>query len=173
MTPLRAIQLGLWTLAALLFVATLWPFVAGIGADDNGAGAQRRAARPFLVPSAADLALPPLESFSETLNRPLFTATRRPPSPLAVLQGQQAPPPAPEKTGPRGEKLVIGTYLLNGIVIDGARKLMLLKHVTSGKTLRVAEGETLDDWLVQSVTQDQVVLKRGDREDRVALHERR
>lgn len=174
MTPLRLIQTGLWTLAALLLVATIWPFVVPASPGDGDA-AGRRPARPFLVPSVADLALPPLETFSETLNRPLFTATRRPPSPLTSLHGQAAAPgPAtPERTGPKGERLLLGTYLLNGIVVAADRKIVMLKHVGSGKTLRVGEGETLDDWTVASVTADQVTLRRGDREEKMSIRERK
>lgn len=174
MTPLRLIQTGLWTLAALLLAATVWPFVAPASPGDGEASA-RRPARPFLVPSAADLALPPLETFSETLNRPLFTATRRPPSPLAALHGQAAPaaPAPPERTGPKGERLLLGTYLLNGIVVAGDRKIVMLKHAGSGKTLRVGEGDTLDDWTVSSVSADQVTLRRGDREEKMSIRERK
>ncbi|MCC7046319.1 MAG: hypothetical protein IT562_06365 [Alphaproteobacteria bacterium] len=174
MTAARALPVALWALAAVLLGASLWPFLASIPLDEGAAGAARRPKQPFLAPSAADLALPPLESFSETLNRPLFTATRRPPSPLAVLQGQQAAaPPAPEKTGPKGEKLVLGTYLLSGIVVSADQKIVLLKHATSGKSLRLSEGETLDDWQLATVAPDYVILRRGDREERVSIRERK
>ena len=174
MTPLRMIQVGLWALAALLLLATVWPFVAPSPVGD-GDGATRRPARPFLVPSAADLALPPIETFAETLGRPLFTATRRPPSPLATLHGQQAAPATatPERTGPNGERLLLGTYLLNGIVIAGPQKLVMLKHVGTGKAIRVTEGQALDDWTVASVTADQVVLRRGEKEERMSIRERK
>jgi len=175
MTPLRAVQLGLWALAALLFVATVYPFVAtGPGADD--AAPARRAAAPLLVPSVADLALPPLETFAETLKRPVFTATRRPPSPLAALQGQAgaaAPSATPQRTGPNGEKLLLGTYLLNGIVVASDRKIAMLKHLGTGKALRIGEGDTLDNWQVAAITADAIVIRQGDREEKVALGERR
>ena len=174
MTAARAIPIALWALAAVLFGATVWPFLVAVPLGDGEAGAARRQTRPFLAPSAADLALPPVESFSETLNRPLFAATRRPPSPLAVLQGQQgAPPPSLEKTGPKGEKLVLGTYLLSGIVVTSDQKIVLLKHVGTGKSLRLAEGEALDDWKIATVAPDYVILRRGDREERVSLRERK
>lgn len=175
MTALRVLQGGLWALAALLVVVAIWPILAPAGGGEGDLAA-RRPARPFLVPSVADLALPPVETFSETLTRPLFTATRRPPSPLAALHGQQgapAPAPTPERTGPKGEKLLLGTYLLNGVVVAGPQKLVMLKHMGSGKSLRVAEGEILDDWTVATITSDQVTLRRGDREEKVSLRERK
>jgi len=172
-TAPRAVPIGLWGLAALLLGLAVWPFLVAVPLGD-GTSAARRQSDPFLAPSAADLALPPLESFSETLNRPLFTATRRPPSPLAALQGQQPPAPqAPERTGPKGEKLVIGTYLLNGIVVTPEQKLVLLKHAVSGKSLRVAEGETLDDWKVETIAPEYVILRRGDREERTSIRDRK
>jgi hypothetical protein len=172
-TAARAIPIALWALAAVLFGATVWPFLVAVPLGDGEAGAARRQTQPFLAPSAADLALPPLETFSETLNRPLFAATRRPPSPLAVLQGQQGATPTTEKTGPKGEKLVLGTYLLSGIVVTSDQKIVLLKHVTSGKSLRVAEGEMLDDWKIATVAPEYVILRRGDREERVSIRERK
>jgi general secretion pathway protein N len=172
-TPARAIPIVLWAVAAMLLGATVWPFLAALPAGDGAPAASRRASQPFLAPSAADLALPPLETFSETLSRPLFLATRRPPSPLAALQGQPGPAPQPEKTGPKGEKLVLGTYLLSGIVVSTDQKIVLLKHVTSGKSLRLAEGETLDDWKIATVAPEYVILRRGDREERVSIRERK
>jgi len=170
----RALPIALWAIAAMLFGAAIWPFLVAVPIGDGAAGAARRQSQPFLAPSAADLALPPLESFSETLNRPLFTATRRPPSPLAALQGQQAAAPAqPERTGPRGEKLVLGTYLLNGIVVTPEQKIVLLKHAVSGKAVKVSEGEALDDWTVATVAPEYVILRRGDREERVSIRERK
>jgi hypothetical protein len=171
-TPARAVPLALWGLAALLLGATAWPFLAPLPAGGGDAGVARGRQQPFLAPSAADLALPPLEAFSETLNRPLFVATRRPPSPLAALQGQQ-PPSQPERTGPKGEKLVLGTYLLSGIVVSAEQKIVLLKHAATGKSLRVSEGDMLDDWKVATVAPDHVILRRGDREERVSIRERK
>jgi general secretion pathway protein N len=173
-TAARAIPVALWGLAAVLLAVTVWPFLVSAPLGEGDAGAARRQSQPFLAPSAADLALPPLETFSETLSRPLFAATRRPPSPLAALQGQQGvPPPTQEKTGPKGEKLVLGTYLLSGIVVTSDQKIVLLKHATSGKSLRLAEGETLDDWKIATVAPDYVILRRGDREERVSIRERK
>lgn len=174
MSPARALPIALWAVAAALLAAAAWPFLVSVPIGDGGTGAARQKAQPFLAPSAADLALPPLESFSETLNRPLFTATRRPPSPLAALQGQQAPAPVqPERTGPRGEKLVLGTYLLNGIVVTPEQKIVLLKHAVSGKAIKLSEGDNLDDWTVATVAPEYVILRRGDREERVSIRERK
>jgi len=170
----RMLPAGLGLVAMLLLIATIWPFVAGVpDAEPKGAPAAGQAAR-LLVPSPADFSLPPLETFSETLNRPLFTATRRPPSPLASLQGDAGPPAPtpPAATGPKGEKLVLGIYLLRGIVVTSDSKLVLLKHATTGKSLRLTEGQKLDDWTVATIAPDHLVLSRGDQKQSVTLHDK-
>lgn len=172
MSAARAIQIALWFAAALLLGATAWPFLVAVPVTDRDPGAAR-SAKPLLPAALADLSLPPIETFSETLNRPLFTATRRPPSPLAVLQGQGEAPPAARPTGPKGEKLVLGRYLLRGIVVTAEQKIVLLTQAGTNKSLRLKEGDKLDDWKIATVAPDHVVLTQGDKQEKVTLRDKK
>lgn len=177
MSPARITQAVLWSIAGLLLVATVWPFVTSVGTDGAGTLAPGRASKPFTTPAVGDLALPPQETFSATLNRPLFTATRRPPSPLATLQGQSGPPPEPSQpvlsSGPKGARLILGAYYLRGVVVTPERKLVLFQHQATGRSLRLGEGEKLDGWTVASIASNEVVLRNGERKEAIPLHERK
>ena len=163
----RAMIAALWLLAAALLGATVWPFVLGGSADLAGMAA--RQAAPVAPPSPADLALPPVESFAETLNRPLFTATRRPPSPGELLQGEGAKlmPPAG-----KGEKVILGKYLLRGVVVTPEQKLLLLKRQDTGAAMRLKEGDALDDWRIAAIAQDHLILSKGSQQERVNLRDK-
>ena len=176
MNAARTTQVGLWSIAALLLLATVWPFVRPVAVDGPGALLAGRASKPFAAPAVGDLALPPPETFSGTLNRPLFTATRRSPSPLAALQGQGGPPPEPSQpvlSGPKGARLVLGAYYLRGVVVTPERKLVLFQHHATGKSLRLTEGEKLDAWTVASIATNEVVLRNGERKEAIPLHDRK
>ena len=107
---------------------------------------------PAVPPSASSLApstqamaaaLPGLEAFPETNRRPLFTPDRR---------------PAP-RLQPSAATTVPGIDRLVGIVsLPGARRAML-----SGATgLRtVVPGDAVNDWTVQAIEAERVVLSRG------------
>jgi hypothetical protein len=172
----RITQVSLWAIAALLLVATVWPFVMPVTGGGEASLLAGRPSKPFTTPAVGDLALPPQETFSATLSRPLFTATRRPPSPLATLQGQAGPPPEPSTpvvSGPKGARLVLGAYYLRGVVLAPERKIVLFQHQATGRSLRLAEGEKLDGWTVATIAANEVVLRNGERKEAIPLHERK
>jgi hypothetical protein len=163
MSAARVTQGALWLLAALLLALTVRPFLDWAPPGEPGPAApQPPAAR---LPALADLELSPIESFAETLNRPLFTATRRPPSPLETIQGQGAP----AKTAAKGEKVILGKYVLRGVVVTPQEKLLLLRQTATGQTMRFREGDAIEDWRIASITQDLLVLARGGAEQKVPL----
>jgi general secretion pathway protein N len=163
MSAARVTQGALWLLAAALLALTARPFLDWSPAGEPGPAAP--ASPAARAPALADLELPPIESFAETLNRPLFTATRRPPSPLETIQGQAAP----AKTAAKGEKVILGKYVLRGVVVTPAEKLLLLRQTATGQTLRLREGDALEDWRVASITPEVLVLSRGGAEQKVPL----
>lgn len=163
MTAQRLMQAGLWLLAALFLGLTVWPFTADLPLGDL-LPAQRQA-RPAPPPALADLDLSPIESFTETLNRPLFVATRRPPSPLEQLQG----PRTPASTAAKGERVILGKYLLRGVIVTPDQKLLLLKQMTTGQSIRLKVGDALDDWRIASITADLLVLDKGGTQQKVPL----
>jgi hypothetical protein len=95
-----------------------------------------------------DYRAPPLAQFSETVERPLFMAERRPPAP-----GQQdnVPPVA-------ARPLQRPDVRLLGIVITPERRQALLQEKRGGNVLYLEPGMALDDWQVKTVDPDRVVL---------------
>ena len=165
----RAAVIALWLLAAVLLGATVWPFVAG--GPIGFAGLDARRSQPLTPPSPADLALPPVESFSETLNRPLFTATRRPLSPGEMLQGQEMKSAAAAPAG-KGEKVILGRYVLRGVVVTPEQKILMLSRQDTGVALRLKEGDALDDWRIAAIAQDHIVLSKGGQQERIPLRDK-
>ncbi len=109
-------------------------------------------------PAAAPLRLdtPPAESLALLVERPLFTATRRPPPP-AEMTAPAAAAPAPDTS------LILGRYRLSGVVVTPDRRLVLLTRKGGSATIGVAKGEMLDDWALTEVEREFIVFERGAR----------
>lgn len=145
---------GLSTLLVLLcasFAAlAAWPWLPFAPAEPPRAN---RPAPPPGVVAEAELAMPPLESFRATVERPLFVATR-------------SPPRATVESGP---ELILGRYRLTGVVIARDRTTVLLRPATGGKVIRLEQGQELDGWKVVTITPDHIVLSTSGREQRIPL----
>jgi hypothetical protein len=96
-----------------------------------------------------------LAANSETVNRTLFNATRRP---APVLAGDG---------GPRALKP--GQFLLVGTTMSGDRNIAFLKEVAGGKSRTVRQGEKINGMLVASVTAERVKLTLGDESEELLL----
>lgn len=120
------------------------------GPDATGAvGTPPAAALPrFDAPPAGRLAL--------LVERPLFTATRRPPPPAGTTEPADAAP-APDTS------LILGRYRLSGVVVTPDRRLVLLTRKGGSATIGVAKGEMLDGWAVTEVEREFIVFERDAR----------
>ena len=97
------------------------------------------------------LAAHPLAELAATRDRPLFTASRRPPAPPAVARVAPPPPPPPPP-----ELALFGTLVDS----DGASAIV---RKGSDKPIAVRLGEELDGWAVTEIGDRQIVLALGDR----------
>ena len=104
------------------------------------------------LPNEPDFAMPPLETFSETLARPLFMATRRPPEPQPEPV-EEEPERAPAKPKPV-------PVTLSGIVVSPTERQALLGSQRSKELIWVTEGQVIDGWTVRSILPDRVILHR-------------
>lgn len=86
--------------------------------------------------------------FMATLDRPLFSPTRRPPPPVIVTVPPPPPPPDP----------LNNTQLLALIV--GPHSGAIVARV-DGKVRRVRLNERIGDWTIQSVKDRDVTFARG------------
>lgn len=137
MMPRLPVVLGLLWLALAAAAAAPWLLApsAWLGPAPAPGGA---AAAPALP------ATPAMQTFAALVERPLFTASRRPP---------------PVAAAPAAGDLLLGRYRLSGVVVTPTRRIVLLREADSGKTLSVAQGERVGDWLVADVTRARIVLE--------------
>jgi len=101
----------------------------------------RALATPPAAPAAPTLtALPPLASFAATIERPLFSPSRRPAA------------NAPAAAAPAAES----RYRLIGIVVSGTKKTAFIAD--SGRRAPIGVGDAFDGWTVKEIGQDRVTL---------------
>lgn len=121
-------------------------------------GAPRKADNIALLPP---FTMPPIDpTYKETVERPLFSQTRRPNPPAAAT----AIIPAMEK----------GKYRLSGTSVGPELSTAFLVDLRSGKTWRVAKGGVVDPTgsqgvMLDSVATTQVVLKLGEETEVLTL----
>jgi hypothetical protein len=117
---------------------------------------------PPIEPKAISAAVLPeyqiaggLQSHSETVERTLFNATRRP---APVLAGDGGP-----------GVLKPGQFVLMGTTVAGERHVAFLKEVAGGKSRVVHQGEEINGMLVASVQSDRVKFTLGDESEELVL----
>ncbi len=90
----------------------------------------------------------PIKAFSETLERPLFHASRKP-APKIVT----AAPAAPAAQSP--------SLKLVGIVIAPNDRSALIRLRSSAELVEVSVGERIEGWRLETIETDRIVLKSG------------
>lgn len=104
--------------------------------------------------------LPPIETFSAIIERPLLNRSRRP-----------TPTQADEAAGlstSEGKS----PLLLSGVMIAGKRRVALLQTRASPQTIRAEEGETIEGWKVVSIRPQAVTVASGSTREDLALPDR-
>lgn len=109
--------------------------------------------------SPVRMTLPPLAALSETVERPLFTETRRPPD--------EEPDGAPVSASPVPARSSM-SFSVSAIVITDSERAVLLVHPQSGELTRLNEGETVAGWRLDKVESDRAVFSK-DGESREAV----
>jgi hypothetical protein len=107
--------------------------------------------------------LPPIEDLEATVERPLFTRTRRPPQapePAAVTEA--APVAVPSEESPAD---------LTGIVNGPGLTYAILTNKTTKETVHLRQGETIENWSIREIGPRYVVLARGPGSLRLELFE--
>lgn len=95
---------------------------------------------------APGFSMPPVRAYTEILERPLFSETRRP----AV--DNPAAPVDPRSTA----------FNLVGTIITAHERRALIEHGQPPHLERVSEGQDIEGWAVESIRSDRVVLTRAD-----------
>lgn len=100
--------------------------------------------------------IPPLERLSETVERPLFLASRRPPAPEAV----------PLRAARPIEAVNFG---LVGVTLFDGQRIALLKPSRGGRIQRIREGQRLEGWRVTEIGPSAVLLRQADLSEELRL----
>lgn len=96
-----------------------------------------------------------LPAHSETVQRTLFNATRRPAPALASDDGPK--------------QIARGAYQLMGTTVTGETNVAFLKQIGNGKTIVVRQGEEINGMKVALVTADRVQFRAGDDSEELIL----
>jgi hypothetical protein len=109
--------------------------------------------RDHAAPLDNPLAAHPLDEFSATRDRPLFTRGRHPPavSRAAPVVAPPPPPPPPPKLA------------LFGILIEADEASAIVRGAPSEKAIHVRVGDDIDGWKVSKIAERQMVLSQDDR----------
>ncbi len=110
------------------------------------AGGPAAAVEP--LPPEPSFSMPPIEDFAESLERPIFLATRRP----RAGPGPEEAPPAPTAL----------SFVLEGVVITSAKRWALLRPAGGGDIIRLAEGGQVGGWQVIAIHPDKISLRRDE-----------
>jgi len=102
---------------------------------------------------------PPIDRYSEFVERPLFSSTRRP------FQSSDKTP-----LDPSGAATASNFDLeLSGITLSGTQKLALIKTKRDNAQHRVGRGEEFRGWTLEEVLADKVVMINGAQTHELAL----
>lgn len=115
------------------------------------------AASPALGQSAGRplFELPPIESFSETVERPLFLPDRR--------------PPAIEETQEGADDVESGLFTLVGIIVSPTQRIALVKVRGSQTVLQLSEGQQANGWTVLQIRPEEVIFESNDKTETIEL----
>jgi general secretion pathway protein N len=139
------------------------PDTVDIGRVTPIARPKSEAARP--IPGGNPLWSIPLSALPATQERPIFTASRRPPQRAVVAAVELASAPQPEKPAEQ-ERLPL---TLIGAVVGDSDAIAVFLDRTSQKIVRLKQGDTHSGWVLSAVQGREVTLKKADRSETLVL----
>ena len=135
----------------------------GIGAVSqpqaiNAADSGPTRALPAL-PAELRFAMAPMEDFVEVVERPMFSATRRPPSPEAAAASASAAEAVVEELD----------LVLKGIIVSARGRIVMLSETSGGGTVTLTQGQQHKGWTLAEIQPEQVTFRRDGLERELAL----
>lgn len=107
----------------------------------------------------------PLASLHETRDRPLFSATRRPPAPIVAeapkVSEPPPPPPPPEPDKPQ--------FTLVGVVYGRLLDIAVFLDETDKSLVRLRVGQSVRGWTVHSLDARTATLEKAQRQVKLEL----
>jgi general secretion pathway protein N len=136
----------------------------GLGRPMPLAGPDWTAAKP--LPAGNPLWYVPLSVLRATQERPIFSASRRPPQRAVIA------PPVDQVIAPVPQKVAVPELpplTLIGAVVGGSDAIAVLLDRTNQKIVRLRQGESHAGWELSLVMGREVTLKQADRTETLAL----
>lgn len=124
---------------------------------DPVAAAEAAAAAPGL--RAPAIAPAGMEQIANLVERPPFSATRRPGEPVA----EETAEPNAVAPDQRFEARLLG------VVKDGTERLAVLVHGAGAETVIVRQGSEIGGWMVEIIGDSRVILRNGDSKVEIEL----
>ncbi|MBL1140411.1 MAG: hypothetical protein HND53_00075 [Proteobacteria bacterium] len=108
-------------------------------------------------PSISELQLesPVISDYNEMIERPLFFEDRKPY--VFVEPEIKAPPTKMKATAPKKNE----QYSLSAVMIKSDKKLAIIQSGRDKKLQRLSLGESIDDWVLETIEPRSVLLKKG------------
>lgn len=143
---------------------------ASDGSDSVDIGSLRPLAQPVrepakIVPTGNPLWSVPLSTLNVTVDRPIFSASRRPPQRAVVAPSAEpvaAAPPAPAEPEHT-------TLMLIGAVVGDGDAIAVFVDRTTQKAVRLRQGDTHAGWQLSAVQAREVTFKKSGRSEVLAL----
>ncbi|WP_119392171.1 hypothetical protein [Taklimakanibacter lacteus] len=171
-TAKRQLQIG--TLAALALAGlSLW---VGFGQMPGTIADQTVMASADWRPDLKTLDLsakPPAsgQTFPETLARPLFSPTRKPPGPRPPEPVANQPPDVQPIAEPPPVQLTSPeTLILKGIFIDDKRRLALIQTPTAPQGTWLAAGSSVEGWTIRQIDKQGIALEANGQRASLTLY---
>ncbi|MGI9335838.1 MAG: hypothetical protein ACR2RL_22045 [Gammaproteobacteria bacterium] len=137
--------------------------VAAHGARADAGASVPGAAGPDAPVDVQAPSLPSLASLDQTIQRPLFSATRRPPEPVKPEGAPTSKVAAPARDTP------LPATELSAVVMYGDTRVALLKTPAGGGLIRKQVGEEVEGWRLESIDSLNVLLQNGANRHRLQL----
>ena len=109
------------------------------------------------LPAALEFAMTPLGDYDATVERPLFSASRRPPD--------AAPAAAAAVVVVEQLELV-----LKGVIVASGGQIAILSDTASGSTVTLGQGKQYRGWTLAEIQPERVVFRRAGQEQRFTLN---
>jgi hypothetical protein len=158
------------TLAASAVLATVLAVLADAAMLPSGTASDPGTTlppKPALAPKEGQ----PLDAYAEIADRPLFQPSRRPaspPPPSAAPVIAEAPAPAPKPAPLPPPPPTLSPVTLLAVAISAERREAVL-GLPGGKSSTMAEGDSLEGWVLAKVLPDRVVFRTADIEKEVTF----
>jgi general secretion pathway protein N len=141
----------------------LWlnlPYLRPPSANDNPTIPKAAQSRQNVsLPAEPALNVPPLRRFTETLERPLFSSTRRPPE-VAIVAAKPAPKAAPLN------------LILKGVIFSPQERIAIVAPKLDRRDqtiLRLSVGATYQGWTLKEIAPKAATFRHGDAEEHLKL----